>query len=163
MIPPRRSDGPDPISPPHRFGRWLVYLAAGMLFMVGLVWVTLDTVRKAPAREVTTDLGPYGLVTIRFDTDPYPALPSGTVILRFLPMDSRQRPVSLDSVRFEYGREDSDQPVGSDHASPMSDGSGMFVGRAQFPYVGNWWIRLNLSKGSEQASVRFTFYVEPAQ
>jgi len=45
----------------------------------------------------------------------------------------------------------------------MSDGSGMFMGGVQFSQVGNWWVRARLQRGSTQAEVRFTVYVEPAQ
>jgi len=78
-------------------------------------------------------------------------------------MDSRQRSVALDSIAFEYGREGDDRPAGSGEAQRMSDGSGMFMGGAQFPAVGNWWVRARLQKGSTQAEVRFTVYVKPAQ
>lgn len=142
---------------------WLMYLVAGLGLLAGIAWATMDLVRQAPAREATADLGSYGLVTIRFSTDPNPALPSGTVMLSFMPMDSRQRPVALDSLAFEYGREGSDQSVGSARAEPMSGGSGMFMGGAQFPEVGDWWVRVKVSKGNAQADVRFTFNVEPAQ
>jgi len=128
-----------------------------------LIWATLTTMANIPSRDAAADLGPYGLVTIRFSTDPNPPLPTGTVRLSFMPMDSRQRTVLLDGMRYDYGREGSDQPAGSGEASVMSDGSGMYMGGAQFPQVGIWWVRVTVSKGEQQATVRFTFYVEPAQ
>jgi hypothetical protein len=85
------------------------------------------------------------------------------VQLSFTPLDSRQRTVPLDGISFEYGREGSGQPVGSGEAQPMSDGSGMFMGGARFPAVGNWWVRARLQKGDAQAEVRFILYVKPAQ
>ena len=142
---------------------WLVSAVASLGLLAALAWATLDVVRQAPSREATADLGPYGLITIRFSTHPNPALPSGTVRLSFMPMDSRQRPVALDSLSFEYGREGSDRPVGSGVAEIMRDGSGMLMGSAQFPEVGNWWVRVRLSKEGEQAEARFRLYVEPAQ
>lgn len=78
-------------------------------------------------------------------------------------MDSRQRTVPLDGISFEYGREGGDQPVSSGKAQPKSDGSGMFMGGAQFSEVGNWWVRARLQKGDAQAEVRFILYVKPAQ
>lgn len=133
------------------------------MFAAALMWVTLDTVNNAPARDATASLGEYGLVTIRLTTEPFPPLPTGTVALHFMPMDARGRPVVVDGVRFEYGAEGSDQPVGADEAEPMPDGSGMFMGGARFPYVGNWWVRLNVRRGGEQATLRFLVNVEPAQ
>lgn len=71
--------------------------------------------------------------------------------------------MTVDGVRFEYGAEGSDQPVGADEAELMPDGSGMFMGGARFPFVGNWWVRPNVRWGSEQATLRFLVYVEPVQ
>ncbi len=141
---------------------WLLYMVGALVLIGLLTWATQKELARNPARDATTKLGSYSLVTIRFSTDPNPALPTGTVMLSFIPMDSRQRLVALDSLTFEYGREGGDQPIGSGEAQPMSDGSGMLMGGAQFPAVGNWWIRVKLSKGGAQAEVRFTVYVEPA-
>ena len=153
---------PPPIRVKHS-GSWLIYLASA-LALVGLIgWATLNEMAHNPARDATTELGPYGLVTIRFSTDPTPALPTGTVMLSFMPMNPRQRPVELDKISFEYGRENNNQPVGAGEAQRMPDGSGMFMGNAQFPSVGNWWVRVSLSKGDAQAEVHFLVYVEPAQ
>ena len=142
---------------------WLMYLVVGGAILALLIWAMQATLADAPSRDAVADLGPYGLVTIRFSTDPNPPLPTGTVRLTFMPMDNRQRTVALDSVRYEYGREGNDQPVGTGEAESMSDGGGMFMGSAQFSQVGNWWVRATVRKGSTQAAVRFTFYVKPAQ
>ena len=152
--------------PPRRHLRsaaWLAYLLFGGLLLAVLIGATARLLREAPNRDATADLGPYGLVTIRFSTDPNPPLPTGTVTLSFMPMDARQRSVALDSIAFEYGREGDGRPAGSGEAQRRSDGSGRFMGGAQFPEVGNWWVRATVTRGEAQAEVRFTFYVEPAQ
>lgn len=151
-----------PVRPKRSWG-WLIYVVAALALVGAITSALLNEIARNPARDATADLGPYGLVTLRLTTDPNPALPTGTVTLSFMPMDSRQRTVPLDGISFEYGREGSDQPVGSGQAQPMSDGSGMFMGGAQFPGVGNWWVRARVTKGNTQAEVRFVFYVEPAQ
>ena len=80
-----------------------------------------------------------------------------------MPMDSRQRTVDVVQITYEYGPDGSEQAAGSGVAQPMLDGSGMYMAGAQFSYVGNWWVKVNVSKGDAQADVRFTVYVEPAQ
>lgn len=142
---------------------WAFYAIALLALIVAIAWATMNEAARNPAREATTDLGPAGPVTIRFSTSPSPPLPTGPVTLSFMPMDARQRTVSLEAVTFEYGREGSEQAVGSGQGALMSDGSGMFMGNAQFPQVGNWWLKVRLSQGGSQSEVRFTFYVEPAQ
>lgn len=142
---------------------WVLTLLVVGVGAVLLVSAMRDTLAKAPSRNATADLGPYGLVTIRFSTDPNPPLPTGTVTLSFMPMDALRRTIAVDSITFEFGREGEGQPVGSGEAQRMSDGSGMLMGGAQFPEVGNWWVRARVMIGDAQAIVRFTFYVEPAQ
>lgn len=132
-----------------------------------LVWLLFSAMRdelaQTPDREATANLGQYGLITIRFQTDPFPALPTGTVMLSFMPMDSRQRPMEVDQITYEYGPAGSEQVTGSGTAKLMTDGSGMYTAGAQFPYIGNWWVNVTVSQGNAQDEVRFTIYVEPAQ
>lgn len=145
---------------------WLLYLVVSGAILALMVSGTRAIIQNAPNRDAVADLGSYGLVTVRFSTNPDPPLPTGVVGLSFMTMNTtRQRPVTLDSLRFEYGRKGDDRPVGSGQGEPMSDSSGMaiFMGNARFPDVGDWWMRVRLSKGGEQAEVRFTFYVKPAQ
>lgn len=78
-------------------------------------------------------------------------------------MDSRRRIIQPDSISYEYGREGSDQIVGSGLAQPMSDGSGMFIAAAQFPSVGTWWLRAKITKDGYQGNVQFTIETRPAQ
>ncbi len=153
-----------PIRRPRNLA-WPISLIFGLAVVGAMIGMTYQLIRDAPARDATADLGPYGLVTIRFSTDPNPPLPTGTVTLSFMPMDSRQRSVTLDSLTFEYGLEGTEQPIGVVQAEPMTDSQGMlmFMGGAQFPQVGSWWVRATARKGQAQDQVRFTFRVEPAQ
>lgn len=143
--------------------RWLFYLGALLALVATIVWATLNEAGRNAARDATTELGPYGLVTIRFSTSPSPPLPTGPVRLSFMSMDARRRSVALDEVTFEFGQEGDDQPVGTGQALPMSDGNGTYMGSATFPSVGNWWLTVHLRKTNVESEVRFTFYVEPAQ
>jgi len=138
-----------------------ILVAAGLVGLI--IWTTRDELSKNPSREATVDLGPNGFIAIRFSTDPYPPLPTGTVNLSFLPIDSRGRTVAIDNLSYDYGFSGSDQPVGSGIAELMTDNSGMFMAAAQFPTVGDWWLRATVSKSGVQDEVRFTFYVKPAQ
>ncbi len=142
---------------------WLIYIVAAAVLVGLLIQATRSEISRNPSREAAVDLGPNGFLTIRFSTSPYPPLTTGTVNLSFTPMDSRGRTVAIDSLTYEYGPAGSDQPVGSGMAEPMSDNSGMFMAGAQFPSVGDWWLRGRVTLGESQGEVRFTFYVEPAQ
>jgi hypothetical protein len=142
---------------------WIFYILMALGLIALLTWSTMGEIARNPSREAIADLGPYGMVTVRLQTNPYPARPTGTVELRFMFMDSRRVTIEPDTFSFEYGRDGSDQPVGSAPIQPMLDGSGMLMTDAQFPSVGTWWLRVNLAKDGYQDKVQFTIEVSPAQ
>ncbi len=142
---------------------WLFYILMALGLIGLLVWSTMSEIARNPSREAIADLGPNGLVTVKLQTDPYPARPTGTVGLSFMLMNSNRVTIVPDSFSFEYGRAGSDQPVGSGVIQPMLNGSGMLMAGAQFPSVGTWWLRVNLAKGGYQDEVLFTIEVRPAQ
>ena len=142
---------------------WLFYILIALSLIGLLIWSTMGEIARNPSREAIADLGYYGLVTVQLQTSPYPALPTGTVALRFMLMNSRNVIFEPDSFSFMYGRKGSDEPIGSGTAEPMSDGSGMLMANAQFPSVGTWWLRVNLAKDGYQDDVQFMIEVRPAQ
>lgn len=142
---------------------WFLYPAAALLLIWVLYSATMRELARTPIRDAAANLGQYGFVTIRFSTDPFPPLPTGNVTLSFQPMDSLQRTFEVDQITYEYGPAGSEQATGSGVAQLMPDGSGMYMGSAQFSYVGNWWVKAKVSKSGNQADVRFSVYVEPAQ
>lgn len=142
---------------------WVITIVAAIVLIVLLVSASRNELSRNPVREASIDFGRDGFVTIQFSTDPYPPLPTGMVSLSFMPMNSRGQTVALDDLVFEYGLSGSDHPLGSGIAERMPDGSGMFMASAQFPSVGDWWLRARARLGQTQGEVQFSFYVEPAQ
>lgn len=142
---------------------WIFYILLALGLIALLIWSTMGELARNPSRETVADLGQYGLITVKLQTDPYPARPTGTVGLSFMLMNSRNVRIVPDSFSFEYGREGNDQPIGSGTAEPMSDGSGMLMAGVQFPSVGTWWLRVHLAKDGYQDEVQFTIEVRPAQ
>lgn len=142
---------------------WIFYALTALGLIALLVWATLGEIARNPSREAVADLGSYGPITVRLQTNPYPARPTGTVKLTFMLIDSRRNIIQPDSLSFEYGREGDSQPFGSGSAQLMSDGSGALMGGAQFPSVGMWWLRVNLAKDGYQDNVQFVIDVRPAQ
>ena len=142
---------------------WIFYILMALGLIALLIWSTTGELERNPSREAMADLGSHGLVTVQLQTNPYPARPTGTVGLSFMLMNSRNVSIEPDSFSFEYGRQGNDQPVGSGTVQPMSDGSGMLMAGAQFPSVGTWWLRVNLTKDGYQDEVQFTIEVRPAQ
>ena len=140
-----------------------LYILTAAALMGLVIWATMGEIARNPSREAMVELGSYGMVTVQFETDPYPAKPTGPVSLNFMLMDSRNQTIEPESFSFEYGRKGSDEPVGSGTVQPMSDGSGMFMTNAQFPSVGIWWLRVNFAKDGYEEELQFTIDVKPAQ
>lgn len=142
---------------------WILYLLTALGLIALLIWSTLGELARNPSRDAVANLGLSEAVTVRLETNPYPARPTGTVRLSFMLIDSRRNMIQPDSLSFEYGREGETQPSGSGTAQAMADGSGMWMGGAQFPSVGTWWLRVKVVKGAFQDQVEFTINVRPAQ
>ena len=141
----------------------LLYILTATALMGLVIWATMGEIARNPSRETMVELGPYGMVTVQFETDPYPARPTGPVSLNFMLMDSRNQTIEPESFSFEYGRKGSDVYVSSGTVQPMSDGSGMFMTNAQFPSAGIWWLRVNFAKDGYEEELQFTIDVKPAQ
>lgn len=142
---------------------WLIYLVMAAALVGLLIWATMGEIARNPTREATMEMGPYGMVKLQLETDPYPARPTGNVVLKFMLMDSRSRTIQPDSFSFEYGPSASEQAKGFGTIEPMADGSGMLMANAQFPAVGTWWVRVHLTKGDYKEDVKFNVDVRPAQ
>lgn len=137
-----------------------VYIVFALIFIALLARTTLKMLRDTPDRDASVDLPGLGQVNVQFSTDPNPPLPTGTVLLSFMPSDNQNRMVDLGgSIPFSYGSVGSDAPVGSGQAVPDSTGMYYQAG-VQFPTVGDYWVVLDLGAGKQ---VRYQVYVEPAQ
>ncbi len=142
---------------------WILYLLTALGLIALLIWSTLGELARNPSREAVANFGSSDVVTVQLKTNPYPARPTGTVQLSFMLIDARRNMIQPDSLSFEYGREGESQPSGSGTAQVMADGSGMWMGGAQFPSVGTWWLRVKVVIGAYEDEVQFTIDVRPAQ
>lgn len=67
------------ITRPHSL-LWLYVIAAAVILGL-VVWSSLRALRDNPNREASVEVPGMGFVTVRFSTDPFPPLPSGTVVM----------------------------------------------------------------------------------
>ncbi len=138
---------------------WFVYLIFSALLAFLIITSMRTTLAEAPAREAVMDLGPWGLVTLQLEPDPHPLPPDSQVRLEFNAWDSRRRPILPDEIEYAYGRAGDDLVVGTGSAQMEGPGSSTFIGRAQFPEAGKWWLRVWLRKGDLRSQVRFNLKV----
>lgn len=143
--------------------KYLGFVGIAIILIWALYSATMNELARIPDRDATANMEQYGLVTIRFRTDPYPPNPEDTVTLSFRPMDSRQNSVEVDQISYEYGPDGSEKATVSKIAQLRPSSGGGYVGDALFPYEGRWWITAKITIGDVQSDVRYTVNVEPAQ
>lgn len=138
----------------------LLYILSGLVILGLLAWTSFQLLREAPVREASANLPGRGWVNVRFSTDPFPPVTTGTVVLSFMPANDRGVMVDLGpALPFKFGTRGDDSALGSGVAT--LDATGMFYQvRVQFPLVGDYWLEVDLGSGQ---NVRFLFYVRPAQ
>ncbi len=142
----------------NRLPLFLLYGAIALLAIGLLVWSSLRTLRETPARETSVEFPSMGWVTVRLTTEPFPPLPSGTVALNLMGMNSRGVMVDLGpSIPFTFGTSGSETALGSGIAAPQG---GSYRGGVQFPIPGDYWLIFDLPDGKQ---ARFQLTVEPAQ
>jgi hypothetical protein len=145
--------------PRRKIPPFLLYVFFALLILALLVWSFLRTLQENDTRQASVELPGQGFVTINLTTDPYPPLPSGTVQLNLMGMNSRNVMVDLGpEIPFTFGPLGSDTPQGNGTATPLGDGS--YQAGVQFTIPGTYWLLFDLGNGSQ---VRFQVRVEPAQ
>ena len=136
-----------------------IYVFSAILILGLLIWSFVGAMEENDTTQASVELPGQGFVTISLTTDPYPPLPSGTVVLNVMGTNKRNLMVDLGpEIPYAYGPVGSDTPQGSGTIAPLGDGN--YQGGIQFGVPGTYWLLFDLGGGS---SVRFQFRVEPAQ
>ena len=145
--------------PRRKFPVFLLYAGFALAILALLIWSFLRTLQENDTRQASVELPGQGFVTISLTTAPYPPLPSGTVQLNVMGMNSRNVMVALGpEIPFTFGPQGSDTPQGSGTATPLGDGS--YQAGVQFSVPGTYWLLFDLGNDRQ---VRFQVRVEPAQ
>ena len=136
----------------------LVYALFAVLILALLVWSFSNAMRVNDTTQVSVEIPGQGFVTISLRTDPYPPLPSGTVELNLMGMNSRNVMVDLGpGVPYTFGPQGSENPQGNGSAVALGDGN--YRAGVVFSVPGTYWLLFDLGG----ASARFQVRVEPAQ
>lgn len=137
----------------------LLYAIFAVLVLALLAWSFTRAMRANDTTQVSVEIPGQGFVAISLTTDPYPPLPSGTVELNLMGMNSRNVMVDLGSeVPFTFGPQGSENPQGSGAAVALGDGN--YRAGVVFSVPGTYWLLFDLGGGH---SARFQVRVEPAQ
>jgi len=137
----------------------LVYAFFALLILALAAWSFVRAMRANDTTQVNVDIPGQGSVNLSLRTNPYPPLPSGTVELNLMGMDSRNVMADLGpEVPFTFGPQGSDYAQGSGSAAAQGDGN--YRAGVMFSVPGTYWLLFDLGGGR---TARFQVRVEPAQ
>lgn len=137
-----------------------ISLAFALITLGLLIWSSIRLLRETPTREVAVEIPGRGLITMRLTTDPFPPLPSGTVVVSLQARNNRGATVDIGpSVSFVL-REPDNETILRRGVLTRDPGSGSYRAGVQFPTPGDYWLIFELESGQQ---ARFQIYVEPAQ
>lgn len=127
--------------------------------LIGIGWALWQQLQESPTREAGLDIPPYGIITVRMTTDPFPALTTGTVKMTVSLQAPGGQMTMVERVTYTYGPAAGDD-VFEGKAQPV--GMATFQGPLRFTSVGDWWVKVRVENQGASGEVKFTVPVEPA-
>lgn len=129
------------------------------LVIIITAWVSWQQFQQSPTRQAGVNLPPYGIITLQLNTDPFPALATGTVQMTLRLQAAGGWRAKVERVTYTYGPVDGDE-VFQGEAQEM--GMEMFHGPLRFTRVGDWWLKVRLENQGVTDEATFTIPVKPA-
>lgn len=136
----------------------LTLLVIPVVIIIG-GWVFWQQLRQSPTRQAAVEVPPYGLMTVRLTTDPFPPLTTGAVQMTLRLQAPGGRMAMVDRVTYSYGPVDGDQVF---EGQAEAVGMETFQGPLRFATTGDWWIKVRIENQGASGEVSFTLPVEPA-
>jgi hypothetical protein len=129
------------------------------LLLVGAGWVFWQQIRETPAREVAVTVPPYGLITVRVTTEPFPPTTTGPVQMILLMQAAGGSTVNLDRVTYSYT-----PPYGGEfiEVEATQIGRNAYEGILRFDDVGDWRVTIKIENDGHINEGAITIPVRPA-
>lgn len=155
---------PNPALPATRPRKGLSLAAKLTLLVIPVIiiitgWVFWQQLQQSPTRQAGVNIPPYGVVTIRLSTDPFPALATGTVQMTLRLQAGGGQMAMVDRVTYTYGPVDGDEVF---QGETQEMGMEMFHGPLRFTRTGDWWIKVRVENQGVSDEATFTIPVKPA-
>jgi hypothetical protein len=122
-------------------------------------WAFWQQLQQADTRQAGVRLPPYGVVTVQLTTDPFPAVPTGSVQMTLRLQAPGGRPAQVDRVSYTYGPESGSEEF---QGQAQLVGRDTYQGPLRFTGVGDWWVIVRLEYQGASGEARFTVPVKPA-
>jgi hypothetical protein len=111
------------------------------ILAVILGWIFWQSVQEAPAREIGLNVPPYGIVTVRLTTEPFPAQANVPVEMMLQMTAPGARPMNLERVFYSYA------PVGAplgERQEARGGNSSVYRGTLFFTQTGEWDVHITI-------------------
>ncbi len=122
-------------------------------------WVFWQQLQQSPIRQAGVNIPPYGVITIRLSTDPFPALATGTVQMTLRLQAAGGQMAMIEGVSYTYGPVDGDEVF---QGETQEMGMEMFHGPLRFTRTGDWWVKVRVENQGVSDEATFTIPVKPA-
>lgn len=120
-------------------------------------WAFWQQLQQGDTRQAGIPLSPYGVVTVQLTTDPFPAVPTGTVQMTLRLQAPGGRAAQVDRVTYTYGPENGDEEFEGQAQLVAMD---TYQGPLRFTGVGDWWLTVRLEYQGAAGEAQFTVPVK---
>ena len=127
--------------------------------LVGAGVIFWRQIQATPAREVGITVPPYGIISVRVTTEPFPATTTGPVQITLLMQAAGGSTVSLDRVSYSYSPPGGGEPI---EAEAMQAARNAYHGELRFDAVGDWQVTIKIENNGRVSEGTVTIPVKPA-
>jgi hypothetical protein len=136
----------------------LTLLVIPMLFL-GAGWVFWQQIQETPAREVGIMAPPYGIITVRLITEPFPPTTTGPVQMTLLMQAAGGSTVNLDRVTYSYSSSGGGELI---EATATQVARNTYQGVLRLDSVGDWQVIIKIENDGRVNEGAVTIPVKPA-
>lgn len=137
----------------------LLTLLVILVLLVGVGIVFWRQIQVTPAREVGVMMPPYGIITVRVTTDPFPPTTTGPVELTLLMQAAGGSTVTLDRVTHSANTPGGGEPIIGEARQVARN---TYQGVLYFDSVGDWQVTIKIENDGHINEGTVTIPVSPA-
>jgi hypothetical protein len=129
------------------------------VLLLGAGWVFWQQIQETPAREVGVLVPPYGIITVRLTTEPFPPTNTGSVQMTLLMQVAGGSTATLDRVTYSYSPPSGGEAIDGE---ATQIGRNTYQGLLSFDQVGDWQVTIKIENDGRVGEGTVTVPVRPA-
>lgn len=129
------------------------------VLLLGAGWVFWQQIQETPAREIGVMVPPYGIITVRLTTEPFPPTTTGPVQMTLLMQAAGGSTVNLERVTYSYSPSSGGEPI---EVTATQIARNTYQGVLRFDSVGDWQVTIKIKNDGRVNEGTVTIPVKPA-